>query len=219
MSELQDSLEEFIQLMSGLAEENTLGRYRAQLFLADCSQDLFRSAYSLGMTIEDCFPYYMKWLKYVTGSLREDEENIEGVLCEAVDLFSIGVFYEDRKEEFIEELAFLQSRTPFDDGMLNLCYSYLGLKTGRESKSALKYLNKWLMGRDEKAPISKSILNDWYRCNKEAVWYDAHKADNNLYTGYWSFELGALAKILKLDDKDFEGNIKYYPYDLVHFTK
>ena len=32
----------------------------------------------------------------------------------------------------------------------------------------------------------------------------------------WSFEAGAIAKILNLDDECLKG-AKYYPYDLAHF--
>lgn len=219
MNDLKELENYTLQLLAQLQEKDSVGRYRCMLFLADHNQDLFRTAYSYGMAVEDIFPFYMKWLKYVNDALREDDEDEEESLYEAVELFSIGVFYKDRREEFIEELSYLQSRIRFDDGMLNLCYTYLGLKAKNEKKSALKYLNKWLLGTDKTAPISRGSLNDWYRCNRGAVWYNAHKAANNLYTGYWSFEFGALAKILKLDDRQFQGNKNYYPYDLVHFAE
>lgn len=40
--------------------------------------------------------------------------------------------------------------------------------------------------------------------------------NEKLYSGYWSFESGAVVKILGLDDNELE-DVKYYPYDLVHF--
>ena len=55
--------------------------------------------------------------------------------------------------------------------------------------------------------------NQWYGIHKECVWYGSHKTE--LYYGYWSFEAGALVKILGLDDAALS-NQKYYPYDLVH---
>ncbi len=42
------------------------------------------------------------------------------------------------------------------------------------------------------------------------------RKNKNLYTGYWSFEVGAVAKILGIDDSSLK-DVKYYPYDLVHF--
>ncbi|MDD7379168.1 MAG: DUF1911 domain-containing protein [Lachnospiraceae bacterium] len=38
------------------------------------------------------------------------------------------------------------------------------------------------------------------------------------YYGYWSFEAGAIAKILNLDDSSLK-DVPYYPYDLVHYKK
>ncbi|WP_149023628.1 PoNe immunity protein domain-containing protein [Listeria rocourtiae] len=37
-----------------------------------------------------------------------------------------------------------------------------------------------------------------------------------IYSGYWSYESGAIAKVLQLDDEVLK-EVKYYPYDLVHY--
>ena len=42
------------------------------------------------------------------------------------------------------------------------------------------------------------------------------RAKEKLYYGYWSFEAGAIAKILNLDDSNLK-DVPYYPYDLVHY--
>lgn len=55
--------------------------------------------------------------------------------------------------------------------------------------------------------------NQWYGIHKECAWYGSHKTE--LYYGYWSFEAGAVVKILGLDDAALRDQ-KYYPYDLVH---
>ncbi|MDR2570707.1 MAG: DUF1911 domain-containing protein, partial [Oscillospiraceae bacterium] len=41
---------------------------------------------------------------------------------------------------------------------------------------------------------------------------------NSFYSGYWSYESGAVAKILRLDDTGWE-DMKYYPYDMVHYRR
>ena len=56
----------------------------------------------------------------------------------------------------------------------------------------------------------------WYVGHKNMGWYDIHKAKEKLYYGYWSFEAGAIAKILNLDDSNLK-DVPYYPYDLVHY--
>jgi len=60
----------------------------------------------------------------------------------------------------------------------------------------------------------KLYLSKWYRA--DCGYYGAHKSTEKLYCGYWSFEAGAVAKILGIDDEQIK-DAKYYPYDLVHF--
>ncbi|EIN8848795.1 DUF1911 domain-containing protein, partial [Listeria monocytogenes] len=46
--------------------------------------------------------------------------------------------------------------------------------------------------------------------------YESHDYHEKIYSGYWSWESGAIAKILQLNDNDLK-NLPYYPYDLVHY--
>ena len=48
--------------------------------------------------------------------------------------------------------------------------------------------------------------------------HDDHKSKWNIHTGYWSFESGALVKILGLDDSTLKDQ-PYYPYDMVHWKE
>ena len=41
-----------------------------------------------------------------------------------------------------------------------------------------------------------------------------HKRNIDNYVGYWSFEAGAICKIMGLNPEDFKG-VNYFPYDLV----
>lgn len=67
---------------------------------------------------------------------------------------------------------------------------------------------------ENKTEVLKEYLSGWYR--EDCGCYEAHKSRQNIYYGYWSFEAGAVAKILKLDDTGMEHTL-YYPYDLVHY--
>ncbi|MCL2136719.1 MAG: PoNi-like cognate immunity protein [Coriobacteriia bacterium] len=69
---------------------------------------------------------------------------------------------------------------------------------------------------DKPAAMQRYLKRSWYRSHSSTGWYDSHKSAPDIYTGYWSYESGAVAKILKLDDSSLEG-LKYYPYDLVHY--
>lgn len=59
-------------------------------------------------------------------------------------------------------------------------------------------------------------LGKWYALNKHAPWYNTHLRDNG-YTGYWAWEIAAIARIMQLDDSHLKGN-PYYPYDMVHWN-
>ena len=54
------------------------------------------------------------------------------------------------------------------------------------------------------------------RTHTNTGWFDNHKNQQKLYYGYWSFESGAIAKILQLDDSSLK-DAPYYPYDMVHY--
>ena len=68
------------------------------------------------------------------------------------------------------------------------------------------------------AKLREYLEKYWYVGHKDMGWYDIHKTKEKLYYGYWSFEAGAIAKILDLDDSGLK-NVQYYPYDLVHYKK
>ena len=64
----------------------------------------------------------------------------------------------------------------------------------------------------------KDYLKVWYELNEDSGWHDSHLSAKNSYVGYWCFEAGAIAKVLKIDDSDLK-EVKYYPYDLVHYIE
>lgn len=60
----------------------------------------------------------------------------------------------------------------------------------------------------------KLYLDKWYRLHKNDPWYDNHKKERS-YKGYWSWEAGAVTKIMDLDDSGYASHPNY-PYDMVH---
>lgn len=71
--------------------------------------------------------------------------------------------------------------------------------------------------REEAVALLKTYLEkEWYKGHSDTGWYDSHKSKHNTYYGYWSWESGALVKILKLDDSILKDQ-QYYPYDMVHW--
>lgn len=71
---------------------------------------------------------------------------------------------------------------------------------------------------DDDKDNAKNYLETYLKSWKEKVCdcNGADQSEKNIYYGYWSFEAGAIAKILKIDDTELKKQ-KYYPYDLVRY--
>lgn len=65
--------------------------------------------------------------------------------------------------------------------------------------------------------LEKYLKKEWYQGHSDCAWHDDHKYGIR-HDGYWSFESGALVKILGLDDSSLKG-LPYYPYDMVHWNE
>lgn len=72
--------------------------------------------------------------------------------------------------------------------------------------------------KEERKPelLRQYLSDEWY--GPDCGCYEAHRSNQNVYYGYWSFEAGAVAKILKIEDSCLE-NQRYYPYHLVHYKE
>lgn len=66
------------------------------------------------------------------------------------------------------------------------------------------------------AKLKIFLDKEWYRGMKLVYWYENHNSKADTFFGYWSFESGALVKILGLDDSSLK-DTQYYPYDMVHW--
>lgn len=138
-------------------------------------------------------------------------------------MLSLGILLKVPDEEF-NKIVKVREKVPEKDFLLDFIISYRidtyevvehimetnpyqtlekVIKVSKTDKgSALKILQDYL---------SKQLYKD----NKEMFWYGYHK-EPKLFFGYWSFESGALVKILGLDDSILKIQ-KYYPYDMVHW--
>lgn len=209
----KDRINKFSQALASVGAENVTGRNNAVSYLANFNKNLFKLSFSIGDSIEKIYPYYEEWIKYYSEVCTENDS-----LYDIIDLLSIAVFYKKRKVEFSKYLTIIINKLNLDDGMSNLCLRYLDLEPNGNNESKLSYVNNLLDDSENKAKNLKDILKKWYVFHQDAYWYDTHKLKNDTYCGYWSFELGAIAKILQLNDKELKEQ-QYYPYDLVHFNE
>jgi len=77
--------------------------------------------------------------------------------------------------------------------------------------------------KDARNLLVQLFLKKYYPSLKkhDVTWYDSHKEKDpeyNFYTGYWVFELAAIAVMCGWDDSDFRDNL-YYPKDLADWKR
>lgn len=143
---------------------------------------------------------------------------------ELIKILSLAVLFEIDKTEIAELENKLISEN-FDDYLVNTfiktidsSWEYNG--TEFEFPKVYDCLKPiFEVKKSEACELLKEYLQKkWYDIHKECAWYDSHISSGNLYCGYWSFEAGAIAKILNFDDSSFE-DVAYYPFDLVYYKK
>ena len=143
---------------------------------------------------------------------------------ELIKVFSLAILLNiDSKNEDVAALIRLLREADYHDYLVDFLLSFIDKKCS-ENYPDFKWSNTYESLKDvvesenkENAiALLKSYLdNQWYDIHKECAWHDSHKSTKTTYYGYWSFESGALAKALELDDSSLKEQL-YYPYDLVH---
>jgi Domain of unknown function (DUF1911) len=70
---------------------------------------------------------------------------------------------------------------------------------------------------ESRSMLMKAYLAEWYEASRREVYYDSHKR-GEIFTGYWSWESGAITFILDIDDSSY-GDMMFYPADLVGYAR
>lgn len=174
--------------------------------------------YSLGEDLATIEEVYKKLLIYYSKMWDRKYGYIE-----LIKVLSLAVLFEvDRSDIFELEEKLISEK--FDDYLANFLIKKIdstwerkGVKFEFKVYDCLKQILE--NGREIACEKLKEYLQEkWYEIHRECAWYDSHKSNKNVYYGYWSFEAGAIAKILNLDDSSMK-DVPYYPYDLVHYKK
>jgi hypothetical protein len=142
------------------------------------------------------YDYYIQcvWMLSIGHMLEIDEEQMDR-------LRRLGETYRNR-DALIDFL--LDGRVENKEFFLDEPYPELwDVMTGSEASDQVNQLKAYLE-------------NDWYEGHEEAGWHNTHHKEDYVYRGYWSFESGAIVKILGLDDSSLK-DLPYYPYDMVHY--
>ena len=176
------------------------------------SRELISICFSLGHSLDEVFKWFKISLRYYQLSYGAFES-----IYDLMDYLSLAVLFEDRKEEFIEDvekifskyLSFVDSGEQYEDGFIETLALYLLKGDVENFHSHLEYLN--MIGDDEDSVIESQKF--WYYAHYEASWYGTHKTEDAYY-GYWSFDTAALCKIRGIYDQRFK-DLDFFPYDLL----
>lgn len=200
----------------GEADRGTRNGYT---ILINAYQKIINLLYSCGEDLEKIEEYYKKLLVYY-GKMWDRKYGY----IELIKVLSLAVLFGINKAEIavLEERLIAEN---FDDYLVNVLInkidsSWINNGTQFEFPEVYDCLERILNNKESlDCGLLKEYLQDkWYEIHKECVWYNSHLSNKNVYCGYWSFEAGAIAKILKLDDSSLK-NMQYYPYDLVHYKE
>lgn len=184
------------------------------------SYQILISKYSLGLKVSDIQNDYKKTVSF----MEKGWESVSGYV-EMVWMLSIGIMLNVEDEEF-SKLTELVRRDQLDDYLINFLIAAkkpdweLHSKNFRFPKpyKALEEVIELSASTSGKAVerLKKYLQKEWYPGHKDSGWHDDHKSKWGVHFGYWSFESGALVKLLGLDDTEIK-DMNYYPYDMVHY--
>lgn len=200
----------FSKALQSVDQNNKVGIRNANMYLSNFYRNLFKLKYSAGYPINDIFSDYLNWVNYYKLICSENDS-----FYDLVDIFSIGVLYSNNREMFLSTFTDIIETCKLSDGLIQLLYAYVKGSSYTFSQSKAYYYEKLFFANDKQSIITH-VLADWYNAHKDAYWYDSHKSKNDIYCGYWCFEVPALLKIFCIDDS-FCSNADYYPVDLAHY--
>ena len=173
------------------------------------------SKYSAGYPVLELIPDYLQGVQFMKKGWNADAGYVTMLWY-----LSIGVMLECHKE--LQQLSILLRELSVKDKL----FSFLVNNTQDYASEKLLWTTpyaglieviEFAKTNKEKAVerLQKYLKKEWYKGHSDSGWYNDHKSKWGIHFGYWSFESGALVKILGLDDSSLQG-LPYYPYDMVH---
>ncbi|MGV6945736.1 PoNe immunity protein domain-containing protein [Sphingobacterium kyonggiense] len=175
--------------------------------------------YSSGLSIEEMKNEFKNTINYLRGGWENSSSEIsldDYVLI--IWMLSLGILLHADDSDF-NKIVDVLDKSQQSDGILDLIIS--NRITNRKINSNLLYPNqfeflKTLYETKNLSSLKEYLDKKWYGKFASTYWYQNDKNKNEVFFGYWSFESGAMVKILGLDDSLIKDQ-QYYPYDLVHW--
>ena len=180
----------------------------------DLKLGILTARYSRGDELSALEGEYAELLKSWEGVWEPDHYN------KNLKMISLGVLF-GGDPVLAKAMNAMLKEASIDDWLLSfLLCSWMGSEMENKGGGLLfpadfSLLQKAVLAHNGRESLQK-YLSCWYR--EDCGCYEAHKSSRKIYYGYWSFEAGAVAKILNIDDAGME-RTPYYPYDLVHYKQ
>ena len=132
-------------------------------------------------------------------------------------VLSLGVIFDLSPEERMDLASVTESKN--EDQLIG--WFKENLFSSAQSASTLAWENPYQQlwnaihtnGTAQQAHID-SFLKTYYASLHPMPWYNSHVKHQKDFFGYWSLELSAIVKVLKISDAAFTGNM-FYPAELV----
>lgn len=217
IAEIIRAEKEHIQLYPAPNSQVIRNKYNT---LYGCKLDSFITKYSMG---EDVIKLKTEYDYLV--EILVNNWTITGKYVQMLWMLSIGIML-DTDIKNIQMLSDMINSENVDDFLYNILIKYRLPNWERNSNAILfpiPYQSLLSMIIDIQQGdlltikrLEKYIKKEWYRGHSDCSWHNDHKY-GVIHNGYWSFESGALVKILGLDDSCLKG-LPYYPYDMVHWA-
>jgi len=215
-------INKFYSLVKQVIEEkgeSEYGAYRGLNYLFGIYFSKLKALYSSGASLTEIKSLFPEII-----DIAEKIWESEGNYVEMISLLSIGNMLNVEEKE-MDRLKKLVIEDGVEDYLVDfLIHAYD--PTWKIRTTSLNFGHPYTLLYDIINSESKEITllrlkeyleNEWYHGHDDMGWYDSHKKeDEAIYSGYWSFECGAIAKILGLDDSSLK-DTPYYPYDMVHY--
>lgn len=202
-------LERFQHQLEALQPDNILGRQGCAAFIANLYWSRMCALYSSGAHVAEVRKIYPQYIKYLVQCVKPQEGYFD-----VIDAVSLCVLFEAK--ECLPDLKLVLQQTnmrnKLSDTMLCSLDSTWDVTESDLCCAWFSEFQKCIISDREKF-LKTYVSKKWYQTHKDASWYNSHKSTANIYVGYWSFEVAAVAKIYGVpDSKEWP----YYPYDLVH---
>ncbi len=175
---------------------------------------IIEGSYSLGVEVYNLMDEFKDTIKLIVEVWQSDWGYVQ-----MVDALSIGIMLNIEDSEF-EKLISLVERDNVNDFLIDFLIQYRRpswkqtekFLWNKPYKNSIKIIEDSKIDNEKAISSLKKYLKSWY----SSLEVKTHESKWNIHTGYWSWEAGAIAKILGLDDSSLKDQ-PYYPYDMVHY--